>query len=116
MKPMNDRPILTPRSEVRTTAAQPPSRKLEVGIGRLGLNLDNAAGHEHRIRRISARAAAIFAGRIDETLTAHSLESSTMDHLSAPPVSLNLNRMSNEEAASAIAGAWMEAVSRRLKL
>ena len=113
---MNDRPIVTPRSEVRTTAAPPPSRKLDVGIGRLRLNLDNATGHEHRIRPISARAAAIFARRLDERLAAQALESSTVDHLSASPVSLNLNRMSNEQAAAAIAGAWMEAVSRRLKL
>jgi hypothetical protein len=74
--------------------------------------MDNAAGHEHRIQPIAARAAVIFAARLHERWAddgGHPA-SGSLDSLSATPLNLNLNDISDEQAAYEIATAWLEAL------
>jgi len=87
-------------------------------IERLQLRIENAAGHEHRIHSIAMRAAAILADRLQERLAtgASAPDPAAIDGLSAHPVSLNLNGMSDEQAAGGVAAAWLEAVTLRLKV
>lgn len=90
---------------------------LDLKFDQLQLNLDNVAGHEHRIEPIVARAAAIFAERLEARWGngGGPPASRMLDRLSAQPLSLNLNRMSNEQAAQEIATAWFEAVTQTPK-
>jgi len=91
---------------------------LELKIDCLRLNIENVAGHVHRIRPIAARAAAMFAERLHERWSESRWASDAggIDSVSVPPVSLNLNGMSNEQAAEAIANAWLEGLALKLKL
>ncbi len=86
----------------------------DLQIDRLQLNITNAAGHEHRLQPIARRAAALLAAGLDERRWSGSGRS--IDHLNAPAVSLDLNRMSDAEAAQAIADAWLEALALKLRL
>jgi hypothetical protein len=90
----------------------------ELSIQKLHVQIENVAGHEHRVQPITVHAAAIFAERLSERWAdgGRAPDSESMDNLSAPPVSLNLNAMSDEQAASAIANAWLEVLALRLKL
>jgi len=81
----------------------------KLNINTLHLNLQNAAGHEHRVSAIARRAASVFAGTV-------SPGSIRLQSLSAMPLHVELGSMSNEQAANAIAGAWLQAVSLKLKL
>jgi hypothetical protein len=85
---------------------------LDLKIDCLQLTIENAAGHEHRLQPIAARAAVIFAERLNERWAegGRALASMSIDSLSAPPLSLSLNDMSNEQAAQAIAIAWLAAL------
>jgi len=91
---------------------------LDLKIDCLRLNIENVAGHVHRIRPIAARAAAIFTERLNERWSdgRWASDSGGIDSLSVPPVHLNLNGMSNEQAAEAIANAWLEVLALKLKL
>lgn len=91
---------------------------LDLRIEQLHFQIENAAGHEHRIHAIAMRAAALLAERLRERLAAsgRSPDSGTIDNLSAPPVGLSLNGMSDGQAANDIATAWLEAVALKLKL
>jgi hypothetical protein len=85
---------------------------LELKIDQLNLNIQSAAGHEHRIQPIAARAAVIFAARLNERWPDGGgyPDSGSIDSLSAPPLNLNLNDVSDEQAAHEIATAWLEAL------
>lgn len=91
---------------------------IDFKIDLLNLSLEDAAGHEHRVRPIAARAAALFAARLDERWADKEpgAGSQTIDALNAPLVSLNLSEMSDEQAADRIANAWLEVVALKLKL
>ena len=80
----------------------------DVKIDRLRLNIDNAAGHEHRIHPIALRAVALLAERLDG-LTAISRE--RWDTIGADPIDLHLNVMSDEQAAEGISTAWANALT-----
>jgi hypothetical protein len=85
---------------------------LELKIDHLNLNIQNAAGHEHRLQPITARAAMIFAARLHECWAdgGGDLDSGSLDSLSASPLNLNLNDVSDEQAAHEIATVWLAAL------
>ena len=91
---------------------------LDLKIARLNLNIESAAGQEHRIQPITARAMNILAERLDMRLTAEeqTIGSQNIERLSVPAMDLNLKQMSDEQAAGAIASAILEALALRLKV
>jgi len=82
----------------------------DLKIDRLRLNIDNATGHEHRLQPIALRAVALLAERLDGR---GGLEVSRdrWDTIAAEPVDLQLNVMSDEQAAEGIATAWANALT-----
>jgi len=84
----------------------------------LGLSIENASGHEHRVQPIAARAAALFAERLEERLArkAGAPGPGVLDSVAASPLDLHLGSMSDQDAASKIANAWLEAMTLKLKL
>jgi hypothetical protein len=87
---------------------------MDLKIDRLLLNIENGSGHEHRVGPITERAVALFAERAAKSLEGKAQRSGTFDSLSGPPVDLNLNSTSNEQAAHAIAEAWLQVLMLRL--
>lgn len=83
---------------------------LDMKIDCLQINMENAAGHEHRVRPIAARAAEIFAGQLGSYSGPYS-----MQVVRAAPVSVNLAATTDEHAARTIAGAWLAALAIKLQ-
>ena len=83
---------------------------IELKIERLKLNINNAVGHEHRLQPIAVRAVALLAERLDGP---QGLEVSRdrWNTIAAEPVDLQLNVMSDEQAADGIATAWANALT-----
>ena len=83
---------------------------IDLKIERLRLNIDNAVGHEHRLQPIALRAVALLAARLEGL---HGLEVSRerWETIAAEPVDLQLNVMSDEQAAEGIASAWANALT-----
>jgi hypothetical protein len=90
---------------------------LDLNIDSLALRFSNVAGHEHRIRPIVARAAAIFAERTDAYCQANSYAwgEKSVDTLTASPVNVDLRAATDEHAAQNIARAWLHALMLNLK-
>jgi len=84
----------------------------DLKIDRLRLNIDNAAGHEHRIHPIALRAVTLLAERLDgpEGL---GISRERWDTIAAEPIDLHLNAMSDEQAADGIATAWANALTTK---
>ena len=82
----------------------------DLKIDRLRLNIDNATGHEHRIRPIALRAVALLAERLDGS---NKLSREHWDAIAAKPIDLHLNVMSDEQAAEGIATAWANALTTK---
>jgi len=91
---------------------------LNLHIDRLQLNIADAAGHEHRVRPVTEHAVALLAERLAERLDSAGPPPATgaVESLSAAPLSLDLARMSDAQAAEAIAGAWLEALAMKLRV
>lgn len=91
--------------------------RLDLNIDSLALRFTNAAGHEHRIRPIVARAAAIFGERADAywQANAEAQGDKKMDALRAAPLGLDLRTTTDEHAAQDIARAWLHALTLNLK-
>jgi hypothetical protein len=89
---------------------------LNLNIDSLVLNFTNAEGHEHRIRPIAARAAAIFAERAAEYFEKNSNMSGSraMDCANTLPVSVNLRAMTDDHIAWDIANTWLQAITLKL--
>lgn len=87
----------------------------DLKIERLRLNIGNAAGHEHRIRPIALRAVTLLAERLDGPggIGASGLSTNRWDTLNAAPVDLQLDMMSDEQAAEGIASAWANALAAK---
>jgi len=87
----------------------------DVKIERLRLNVDNAAGHEHRLEPITLRAVTLLAERLDASpgMRANGLSRNQWDTVNAERVDLQLNTMSDEQAAEGIATAWTNALTAR---
>ena len=88
---------------------------LDLKIERLRLNLENAAGHEHRLQPIALRAVALLAERLDgpHGIGANDLAGRQIDTLSTEPLDLHLNLMTDEQAAEGIATAWADALTAK---
>jgi hypothetical protein len=90
---------------------------LDLIIERLLVEIRDIAGHEHRIGGIAQRAAALFAEEIQVRYgDAASYPGRSVERLSAPAVSLDLNRTSDEKAACTVAAAWLEAMELNLRV
>jgi hypothetical protein len=91
--------------------------RLDLNIDSLSLRLANAAGHEHRIRPIVARAAAIFAERTEVYCQENGdvYANKSVGSLNATPVDLDLRITTDEHAAQDIARAWLHALTLNLK-
>ncbi len=89
---------------------------LDLKIDRLNLNIENATGHEHRIRPITSRAFSILADGLGERwATGQRLpDTKNIERLSVPPINLSLNQMSDEQVANYIANAVLEALALKL--
>ncbi|HLH37284.1 MAG TPA: hypothetical protein VKX41_21625 [Alloacidobacterium sp.] len=89
---------------------------LDLNIDSLSLNITNAEGHEHRIRPIVTRAASIFAEKAEGYYAENPGPHSTkrLNSLSAEPVNVNLQAMTDEHAAQSIARAWLQALALKL--
>ena len=85
---------------------------IDLKIERLRLNIDNAAGHEHRIHPIALRAVALLTQRLDG-LDGLKVSRNRWDTIAATPVDLQLSVMSNEQAAEGIATAWANALTAK---
>jgi len=83
---------------------------LDLEISQLSISIENAVGHEHRIHPIALRAGQILAQRIEEKYgedgTAAAVDRA---ELTGGDIQLDLSRTSNEQAAQAIAAAWLAA-------
>jgi hypothetical protein len=90
---------------------------MDLTIGNLNLSIDNARGHEHRIRPIVHRAGAILAKRLDEKYGDAGLPGRARDirALAGAKIDLNFGRTTDEQAAGAIAAAWLEAIALHLE-
>lgn len=89
---------------------------LDLKIDRLNLNIENAAGHEHRIRPITTHAFGILADRLGErwVVGEQMPTMKNIESMSVPPMSLNLNLMSDEQAAAYIAKMVLEVLALKL--
>jgi len=89
---------------------------LDLTIERLHLQIENATGHEHRIRPITTRAFAILADRLGERWAVRERmpDMKNIESLSVPPLSLSLNQVSDEQAADYIAKTVLEALALKI--
>jgi hypothetical protein len=89
---------------------------MKLDISRLVVNFENAHGHEHRIYDITSRAATTFVKQVEARLAISDNvpRSLTLDRLTASAVSLDLNHTGDEQVATQIAGAWLEALAPHL--
>jgi hypothetical protein len=91
---------------------------LDLNIDQLRLNIDNAAGHERRVRPIVTRALELAA----ERLSVRAAEGrprpphEAVGRVDVAPVRVALGRMTDEQAASAIADALLEELALHLGL
>jgi hypothetical protein len=82
----------------------------DLKIDRLRLNINNATGHQHRIRPIALRAVALLAQRLDGS---SEFSRERWDTIAAEPIDLHLNIMSDEQAAQSIATGWANALTTK---
>jgi hypothetical protein len=89
---------------------------LNLNIDSLTLSITNAEGHEHRIRPIVARAAAIFAERAEVYCEENPgvPGSRRLGSVTAAPMSVDLRKMTDEHAAHDIARSWLQALTLKL--
>ena len=89
---------------------------LDLKIDRLTADFQGAGGHEHRIRPIATRAAAIFAERVEVYCGENRGASSSRNvgSVSAEPLNVNLATLTDEQAAQSIAKAWLDALALSL--
>jgi hypothetical protein len=85
---------------------------IELNIDRLRLSIEDAGGQQHRLQPIVRSAVASLGNRLRER-GASGLEAS-VGSLSVPRLALNLDAMTNEQAADAIANACLEVLAMKL--
>jgi len=85
---------------------------LMVDIESVALTITNAEGHEHRVRPIVERAAALLAERAESYYVESpvNLNSRTWNRLSAAPVTVDLQSTNDEHIAHDVALAWVQAL------
>lgn len=83
----------------------------------LRIELNDAAGHEHRMQPIAQRAAGILAARLEQQYAGDGRNAFTrLGAVSAPSVNIDLSRTSDEQAANTIARAWLAALALHLEV
>jgi hypothetical protein len=89
---------------------------LDLDIECLRMEIRDAAGHESRLQGIARRAAELLAERLEILYgSGGTPPPQSVATLKARPVSLDLNRTSDENAARAVADAWLDSLAMRLK-
>ena len=84
---------------------------VDLKIERLRLNLNNAAGHEHRLQPIALRAVRLLAERLGGP---HAIATGRQfADLTAEPLDLPLHLLSDEQAAEGVATAWANALTAK---
>jgi hypothetical protein len=91
---------------------------LDLQIDRLSLTLAGAAGHEHRVEPIAARAVALLGERLDRLLAEGAARpaAGAAGALEAPPVNLDLAASTDEDAAGLLADALLAALAPQLDI
>jgi hypothetical protein len=89
---------------------------MDLRIDLLKMNILTASGQEHRIQPIALRAATVLA----ERLSAHQIAgaratSRTVDAVTAPPVSIDMGRLGDKDAADHIVDACFAALLQHLE-
>jgi hypothetical protein len=89
---------------------------IDIKVDALQINLTGAEGHEHRIRPVATRAAAIFAERVEVYCGEDRGASSSrkVDSVNAGPLNVDLTSLTDEQAAQSIAKAWLDALALSL--
>jgi hypothetical protein len=86
--------------------------RFDLRIDCLRLEINTASGCEHRVRPIALRATEVLAARLDRLCADAGRKTAlSLDTVSVPPVNVDWNRMSDEQAANQIADAWLSAVA-----
>ena len=95
---------------------QKEEQMLDLKIDRLNLNIEDASGHEHRIRPITTRAFSILADHFGErwAVGERMPTMKNIESMSVPPMSLSLNQVSDEQAAVYIAKMVLEVLALKL--
>jgi hypothetical protein len=90
---------------------------MDIKIDVLRINMADAAGYEHRIRPIAARATTILLEGLSDKLEEwdDSQFAGNNKSVSAEPVNVELRGMTDEQAAHSIAGAWLSALALKLR-
>jgi len=86
----------------------------ELTIDLLKLNLENGAGHEHRVGPITERAVGLLTEKLGIYLESSTSRSALFKTLNGA-ADLNLSATSDEQAAQVIADAWLQALILRLR-
>lgn len=84
---------------------------LDLKIECLRIELHDVAGHEHRVGCIVQRAAALLTEQLQLRYGNGVYPARSEQRLKAPPISFDLNRISDESAARAVADAWLDALA-----
>jgi hypothetical protein len=94
------------------------SSDIDFRIECLRLEIGDAAGYEHRIQPIAQRAAEVLAARLEqqEVASGAGRGSAEIESVSAPALSLDLSRTTDEQAANDIAAAWLNALAIHLEV
>ncbi len=88
----------------------------EFQIESLVIKIDNAAGHEHRLRPVADEASRLLAARVEEHWGGRGPRGErTLDSLAAPSLDIDLHTSTNHEAATSIANAWFESLAAHLE-
>lgn len=91
---------------------------LELIVDRLSLAVAGAAGHEHRLEPIAARAVALLGERLDRLLADGALRpaAGAAQALQAPPLHLDLAASTDEDAAGLLADALLAALASHIDI
>jgi hypothetical protein len=87
----------------------------DLKIERLRLNIANVAGHEHRLQSIALRAVTLLAAHLDgpQGIGGRAHSGRQWDALNTGPIDLQLNLMSDDQAAEGLAAAWVNALTAK---
>ena len=89
---------------------------MDVHIDRLTITMNDISGQEHRASIIAERAAALLAERLGRWAEREQREQpARVEAAGARPVNMKLQSTSTEQAAGAIAQAWLDAVLLQLR-
>jgi hypothetical protein len=89
--------------------------QFDLKIDCLRLEINTVTGCEHRVRPIALRATEVLAARLDRLCADAGRKTSvSLETVTVPPLNVDWNRTSDEQAANQIAAAWLSAVALHL--